>query len=142
MEIQYVNHCETTACDEVAKLLSMKTFGGRLRALREARNWSQEKLGFDLGVTKATISKWESDQVRPRLDMLLRIKTLFADEAISLDFLSGLQAGHKPATNGIPLAAQDTDPRLAQSQTELMLLMRFRSLSRPHQQALIRLLTD
>lgn len=126
----------------------MKTFGSRLRALRESRQWSQEKLGFELGVTKATISKWESGHVRPGLDTLLSIKNLFAEDSLTLDFLAGerghrREAGH---SGGLRLAegtpAYDSDLRVARSQAELQLLLGFRNLSGKRQKALLKLLTE
>ncbi len=124
----------------------MKTFGGRLRALRDSRNWSQEKLGFELGVTKATISKWESDKLKPGLDTLLKIKRLFANQAISLDFLGDDRTPRQqPAAASRMMesvGAQEGDPRTVRSPTELQLLVWFRGLSRKRQQALLKLLFD
>lgn len=37
-----------------------KTRGGRIAALRKARGWTQPHLAGELGVTKATVSKWEA----------------------------------------------------------------------------------
>ncbi|OLU25589.1 hypothetical protein BVH03_18310 [Pseudomonas sp. PA15(2017)] len=114
----------------------MNTFGSRLRALRETRNWSQEQLGFELGVTKATVSKWETDRARPGLDTLLKIRTLFAEQAITLDFLGGGE-GLRTAEQSAYYAA---DPRLARSPDELQLLLLFRDLPRQRRQGLLKLL--
>ena len=35
-------------------------FAENLMALRRNRNWSQEELGEKLGVTRQTVSKWET----------------------------------------------------------------------------------
>ncbi|TWH64137.1 DNA-binding XRE family transcriptional regulator [Azomonas agilis] len=124
----------------------MKTFGDRLRTLRETRNWSQEQLGFELGVTKATISKWETGKVQPGLGTLLRIKELFADQSISLDFLGdgqvlypdlALSPNHRTAES---VAPYHTDPAVAQSSDELQLLLLFRTLPKKRQQGLLKLL--
>lgn len=126
----------------------MKTFGSRLRALREGRNWSQEKLGFELNVTKATISKWESSHVRPNLDTLLNIKALFVAEGVTLDFLGGERSMQRdgtylPATRIAETAAHyESDLRMARSQAELQLLIGFRNLSGKRQKALLKLLTE
>lgn len=114
----------------------MNSFGSRLRALRETRNWSQEQLGFELGVTKATVSKWETDRARPGLDTLLKIKTLFADQSVSLDFLGGDTSIRTSEQNGTYAA----DPRLAQSPDELQLLLLFRNLSKQRRLGLLKLL--
>ncbi|SDH68955.1 DNA-binding transcriptional regulator, XRE-family HTH domain [Pseudomonas flavescens] len=114
----------------------MNSFGSRLRALRDTRNWSQEQLGFELGVTKATISKWETDKARPGLDTLLKIRALFAEQSVSLDFLGG--------SEGIKAAEQSADytpdPRRAQSSDELQLLLLFRNLPKQRRQGLLKLL--
>lgn len=124
----------------------MKAFGERLRGLRETQGWSQEKLGFELGVTKATISKWENGQAQPRLEQLPAIKRLFSDQGVTLDALLDDRAGRRSgAARHIGEPSSDpyqNDPRLARSQNELQLLLRFRALSRPRQRALLKLLTD
>lgn len=114
----------------------MNSFGSRLRALRETRNWSQEQLGFELGVTKATISKWETDKARPGLDTLLKIKTLFAAQSISLDFLGDDESVLAAEQSG----TYACDPRMAQSPDELQLLLLFRNLPKPRRQGLLKLL--
>ncbi|MGE3771793.1 MAG: helix-turn-helix domain-containing protein [Gammaproteobacteria bacterium] len=124
----------------------MKAFGERLRGLRETQGWSQEKLGFELGVTKATISKWENGQAQPRLEQLPALKRLFADQGVTLDALLDDRAGRRSgAARQIAEPSSDPyqgDPRLARSQNELQLLLRFRALSRPRQRALLKLLAD
>lgn len=124
----------------------MKAFGERLRGLRETQGWSQEKLGFELGVTKATISKWENGQAQPRLEQLSHIKRLFADQLPTLDALLDDRAPRRSGTGRQLLEpASDSypgDPRLARSQQELQLLLRFRALSKPRQRALLKLLAD
>lgn len=114
----------------------MNSFGSRLRALRETRNWSQEQLGFELGVTKATISKWETDRARPGLDTLLKIKALFVEQSVSLDFLGGDTSTHTAEQS----AAYTSDTRMAQSADELQLPQLFRNLSKQRRQGLLKLL--
>lgn len=41
------------------------TLGKRIKKLREERNISQEKLSFDINISRQTISKWENDSVLP-----------------------------------------------------------------------------
>lgn len=126
----------------------MKTFGHRLRALRESRQWSQEKLGFELGVTKATISKWESGHVQPNLGTLLRIKNLFVDQSVSLDFLGGERTSRRDPAYAVthriaePAASYEVDVRTARTPAELQLLIGFRNLSGKRQKALLKLLTE
>lgn len=121
-------------------------FGKRLRALRKSRGWSQERLGFELGVTKATISKWESGQVLPRLDILLTIKRIFASELVNLDLLADDPADDAsrscPANGHSASGAATETANQARSAAELRLLARFRALPKGQQQALLKLLAE
>ena len=65
----------------------MTKFAERLRFLRAARHWSQERLGFELGVVKATISKWENGLSEPNFAQILTIKRTFSDAGVTLDYL-------------------------------------------------------
>ncbi len=65
----------------------MTKFAERLRFLRAARHWSQERLGFELGVGKATISKWENGLSEPSFAQILTIKRTFSDAGVTLDYL-------------------------------------------------------
>ena len=47
------------------------TFGERLLAYRNAVNLSQEKLADKVGVTRQTVSKWETNQSVPDFDKIL-----------------------------------------------------------------------
>jgi hypothetical protein len=113
-------------------------FGKRLRALRKSRRWWQERPGFELGVTKATML--------PRLDILLTIKRIFASELVNLDLLeddpaddaSRSRLANRHSASG---AAPETANQ-ARSVTELRLLARFRALPKGHQQALLKLLAE
>ena len=72
-------------------------FNERLMALRKKRGLSQEELGFELGVSRQTVSKWESGQSYPDFQRLV----LLADYLdISLDELvRGLDVGDVRALN-------------------------------------------
>ncbi len=62
------------------------TLGERIQALRRAAGLSQEALGERLGVTRQSISKWESDLSTPELEKLMALSALFG---VSLDELMG-----------------------------------------------------
>lgn len=51
----------------------MSTFGQRLRQARAIRLLSQEQLGLELGVTKAAVSKWETDLTEPDMESLVKL---------------------------------------------------------------------
>lgn len=72
-------------------------FNERLMALRKKQGLSQEELGFELGVSRQTVSKWELGQSYPDFQRLV----LLADHYdISLDELvHGLDVGDVRALN-------------------------------------------
>ena len=53
------------------------TFSDNLRALRRAKEYSQESLAQQLGVTRQTVSKWENGTAMPDLKKLTEIAALF-----------------------------------------------------------------
>ena len=60
------------------------TFGAKLSKLRKDSNYTQEQLADLLGVSRQSISKWESDVAYPETDKLIRLSDLFQ---CSLDYL-------------------------------------------------------
>lgn len=52
--------------------------------LRKEKEWSQEQLAEQLGVSRQAVSKWESAQAIPDLDKLLKMSELFG---VSVDYL-------------------------------------------------------
>ena len=72
-------------------------FNERLMALRKKQGLSQEELGFELGVSRQTVSKWESGQSYPDFQRLVLLADYFD---ISLDELvRGLDVGDVRALN-------------------------------------------
>ncbi|QWP78137.1 helix-turn-helix transcriptional regulator [Lysobacter sp. K5869] len=119
----------------------MDTFGSRLRSLRERRGWSQEKLGFELEVSSATVSKWETNRGEPNLRHLEGFLRIFAKDGMTLDWLiAGKGAGNsvtkKPRTSAENLA------RTAETQDEQLLLLRYRELSAKKRKMLLGLIED
>ena len=60
------------------------TLGEKISVLRTAQKLSQGNLAEKLGVSRQSISKWETDQSIPELDKLIQLSDLFQ---ISLDDL-------------------------------------------------------
>lgn len=52
--------------------------------LRKKSGWSQEELAAQMGVSRQSVSKWESGQSIPDLDKILKLSALFN---VSTDFL-------------------------------------------------------
>lgn len=76
------------------------TFGEKLSKLRKEYNYTQEQLAEILGVSRQSISKWESDMAYPETDKLIKLGKLFE---CSMDYLlneditekQGLQVAEK-----------------------------------------------
>ena len=60
------------------------TLGEKLSKLRKEYNYTQEQLADIIGVTRQSISKWESDIAYPETDKLIKIGKLFE---CSMDYL-------------------------------------------------------
>jgi len=60
------------------------TLGEKLSKLRKEYNYTQEQLAEFLGVSRQSISKWESDIAYPETDKLIKIGKLFE---CSMDYL-------------------------------------------------------
>jgi len=60
-------------------------FGEKLTKLRKQNGLSQEELGYELNVTRQTISKWELGQTTPEMDKLVQMSKIFE---VSLDELT------------------------------------------------------
>jgi len=55
----------------------MKKIAGNIKHLRRLKNWSQEQLAEELGITRARVGSYEEDRCDPPLDILIRISSLF-----------------------------------------------------------------
>ena len=62
----------------------MKTFSEKLLDLRRREGLSQEQLADRLGVTRQSVSKWESSTAVPELSKLIALSELFS---VSVDYL-------------------------------------------------------
>lgn len=65
----------------------MPGVGSRMRTLRKAFGFSQDKLAHALGVVQQSVSAWENDQQRPSLPMLWAFCSLLH---VSADLVLGL----------------------------------------------------
>ena len=109
----------------------MESFGKRLRTAREAHGITQEALGFEVGVTSATISKWETGRSEPTLEQIALLTGLLGRSA---DYFL------LPALN-VDEASQPQDARRALNVDEERLLARFRDLPPARRQGLLALLS-
>jgi transcriptional regulator with XRE-family HTH domain len=67
------------------------SFGTRILELRKANKLSQTELGEKVGVHKNVLGKYERDEVKPSIDVALKIADYFE---VSLDYLTG-KVSHK-----------------------------------------------
>ena len=62
------------------------TFGERVKELRKKNGYTQITLAETLGITKGTVSTWETNSRRPSFEMLNTLCDLFD---VRLDYLTG-----------------------------------------------------
>lgn len=60
--------------------------GDRIYNLRKSTGFSQEQFGEMLGVSRQSVSKWESNQTQPELQTIIEMSKVFG---VSLDSLLG-----------------------------------------------------
>jgi transcriptional regulator with XRE-family HTH domain len=89
------------------------TLAFQIRAMREARGWSQQELAQRAGMKQARISQLEDpDYVRPSLSTLLRLKRAF-DVALDVKFVPFSELATWSAnfsTEDLAVPAFDHDP--------------------------------
>lgn len=83
------------------------TIGQRIAELRRQNNLSQEALGEALGVTRQSISKWESDGALPEIEKLVAMRRLFG---VSVGALLGVEE---------ETPAEGTEPGKTRQESEL-----------------------
>ena len=71
------------------------TLGEKLSKIRKENNYTQEQLAEILGVSRQSISKWESDIAYPETDKLIKIGKLFE---CSMDYLLNEDITEKQGT--------------------------------------------
>ena len=57
--------------------MDMQKIGGFLAALRKERNWTQDALGEQVGVTNKTVSRWENGNYLPPVEILQILSKLY-----------------------------------------------------------------
>ena len=77
--------------------------GRRIYAYRTKRNLSQGDLADALGVSRQSVSKWETGNATPDLDKLVKLSELFG---ITLDELVGRQNAGTPSSSEPPPCAK------------------------------------
>ena len=86
----------------------------KLIDLRKRSGWSQEDLAEKLGVSRQSISKWESAQSVPDMNRILKLSEIFG---VSTDYLLKDELGPEGLTQET-LPVSDTEPPLRQVSME------------------------
>lgn len=107
------------------------SFPERLKAARQALGLTQEQLGFELDVTKSTVSAWENGRDAPGFRFLPVLKKVLG---VSLDYLI---CGDEVAGAADPVGTFGAEVR---SEVEARLIKRYRRLPRERQEGLMALL--
>ena len=79
------------------------TYGKRIKAAREARGFTQYSLGLAIGTRDANISRWERDDLVPKVATLVNISAALG---CALDYLAGV-------SDAMALRDDWQDPRTA-----------------------------
>lgn len=83
------------------------TLGEKIYVLRMKNGLSQEAFGEKLGVSRQSVSKWETDQSVPELDKIVIISDLFS---VSTDYLLKESVGEESITSeGEAFGSQNSD---------------------------------
>ena len=107
----------------------MSGFPERLKAARLRLGMTQEQLGFELNVTKASVSAWENGREAPGFRLLPRLREILG---ISLDdLLCGAEPGGGTAEPRYLYGAE------VRNEAEAILLKSFRRLSAKRRKALL-----
>lgn len=66
-----------TLLNTLIEVTQIMTFGDKLAKLRREQNYTQEQFADLLGVSRQSVSKWESDLAYPETDKLVKICEMF-----------------------------------------------------------------
>lgn len=111
------------SCCADRQTVQMKSLGTRLKAFRTQARLTQEQVAEEVGLTKATVSNWETDVSRPDIPSLIVLRKLYG---VTLDVLI---CGDSPEGEGLLLSASERN-----------LIQRFRSLPPKKREAALNLL--
>ncbi|MCM1173514.1 MAG: helix-turn-helix domain-containing protein [Blautia sp.] len=83
------------------------TLGEKIYRLRSERGLSQEAFGEMLGVSRQSVSKWETDQSSPELEKIVALSELFG---VSTDYLLKENMKNMGRQEALPAAEENVRP--------------------------------
>lgn len=134
-----------TLCPRGFEGISMATFPDRMRQLRVGLGLTQEALGIRVGVTKATVSGWETGRNYPEFPLLPKLRKALGLSYEGIGTLVCGDAKQQTIIRGIHVVMEDgsgysADVSRAKDSKELALLMRYRAMAPSRRTALLDLL--
>ncbi len=96
------------------------TIGQRIARMRKERGLSQEALGEQLGVSRQSVYKWESDAALPEIDKLIAMSRLFE---VTVGWLLGVEEAATPresAQTAETDSAEREDGELTEAQLRMV----------------------
>ncbi len=91
------------------------SLAARITELRKARGWSQEELAEQLGVSRQSVSKWESEAATPDIEKIVKLSEIFG---VSTDYLI---KGTEGKTETSPEPERESTPILTRAEGEAFL---------------------
>lgn len=84
--------------------------GEKIKILRKSKNKSQEALAFDIGVSRQTINKWETNKAQPNTENIVLLCSIFE---VSADyFLESLSVDNEGKDIAVPVATTKNNVKL------------------------------
>ena len=112
----------------------MESFADRLHRARKNAHMTQEQLGFELDVSKSSVSAWENGREKPSFRVLEQLPTLLG---CSLDYLLCVASDQTHADESHEVYLPET---CAKDTLERRMLECFRGLSNTKKRAILELL--
>lgn len=93
----------------------MKSIGEKIYRLRKAKGLSQEELGFEIGVSRQSVSKWEADFAKPNMENIKQLcevfnvtaNYFFSEDENGFSSLNGTQG--KEDNSALPITELNTN---------------------------------
>ncbi|QKY68256.1 helix-turn-helix transcriptional regulator [Lentibacillus sp. CBA3610] len=66
--------------------MNLEKIAYNIKFLREQHNWTQEKLAYQLNISRYVVIRWETNRVTPDLESLIKLSELFD---VTIDHIVG-----------------------------------------------------